>query len=40
MGIDADQQVAGRDRAQLGRPIAMDDEVKRRIDALWSELDL
>jgi 4-hydroxy-3-polyprenylbenzoate decarboxylase len=40
MGIDATNKWPGETSRTWGRPIAMDDEVKRRIDALWSELGL
>jgi 4-hydroxy-3-polyprenylbenzoate decarboxylase len=35
-----DQQVAGRDEPRMGRPIVMDDEVKKKVDAMWGELGL
>ena len=40
MGIDATSKWPGETSRNWGRPIAMDDAVKRRIDALWSELGL
>ena len=40
MGIDATGKWPGETSRNWGRPIAMDDEVKRRIDALWGELGL
>jgi len=40
MGIDATNKWPGETTRDWGRPIAMDDEVKRRIDAMWSELGL
>ena len=40
MGIDATNKWPGETQRNWGRPIAMDEAVKRRIDALWSELGL
>jgi 4-hydroxy-3-polyprenylbenzoate decarboxylase len=40
MGIDATHKWAGETSRTWGRPIAMDAEVKRRVDALWKELKL
>ncbi|HLX80453.1 MAG TPA: 4-hydroxy-3-polyprenylbenzoate decarboxylase [Burkholderiales bacterium] len=40
MGMDATHKWAGETSRNWGRPIAMDAEVKRRVDALWKELDL
>ena len=40
MGIDATHKWAGETSRTWGRPIAMDAEVKRRVDALWKELGL
>ena len=40
MGIDATSKWPGETARNWGRPIAMDAEVKRRIDALWGELGL
>jgi len=40
MGIDATSKWPGETTREWGRPIAMDEAVKRRIDALWSELGL
>ena len=40
MGIDATNKWPGETERRWGRPIAMDDAVKRRIDALWKELGL
>jgi 4-hydroxy-3-polyprenylbenzoate decarboxylase len=40
MGIDATHKWAGETSRQWGRPIAMDAEVRRRVDALWKELGL
>jgi 4-hydroxy-3-polyprenylbenzoate decarboxylase len=40
MGIDATQKWSAETTRVWGRPIAMDDAVKRRVDALWKELGL
>jgi 4-hydroxy-3-polyprenylbenzoate decarboxylase len=40
MGIDATHKWPGETARTWGRPIAMDAEVRRRIDALWKELKL
>jgi len=40
MGIDATNKVAGETDRAWGEPIAMDDAVVKRIDALWSQLGL
>jgi 4-hydroxy-3-polyprenylbenzoate decarboxylase len=40
MGIDATAKWPGETSRQWGRPIAMDDAVRRRVDALWRELGL
>jgi 4-hydroxy-3-polyprenylbenzoate decarboxylase len=40
MGIDATNKWPGETQRNWGRPIAMDEAVKRRIDALWGELGL
>jgi 4-hydroxy-3-polyprenylbenzoate decarboxylase len=40
MGIDATNKWPGETQRSWGRPIAMDQAVKRRIDALWLELGL
>jgi len=40
MGIDATNKWPAETSRTWGRPIAMDDEVKRRVDALWGELGL
>ena len=40
MGIDATHKWAGETSRAWGRPIAMDANVKKRVDALWSELGL
>jgi 4-hydroxy-3-polyprenylbenzoate decarboxylase len=40
MGIDATNKWPGETAREWGRPIAMSDAVKRRIDGLWGELGL
>src|SRR5512137_2740584 len=40
MGIDATKKWPGETAREWGRPIAMDADVKRRVDALWKELGL
>jgi len=40
MGIDATSKWPGESDRRWGEPIAMSDEVKKRVDALWSELGL
>jgi 4-hydroxy-3-polyprenylbenzoate decarboxylase len=40
MGIDATHKWPGETARRWGRPIVMDAEVKRRVDALWRELGL
>jgi 4-hydroxy-3-polyprenylbenzoate decarboxylase len=40
MGIDATGKWAGETDREWGRPISMDAGVKRRVDAIWSELGL
>jgi len=40
MGIDATNKWPGESARRWGRPIVMDAEVKRRVDALWRELGL
>jgi 4-hydroxy-3-polyprenylbenzoate decarboxylase len=40
MGIDATNKWPGETSRTWGRPIAMDAEVKKRVDALWKELKL
>ncbi|MCC6610038.1 MAG: 4-hydroxy-3-polyprenylbenzoate decarboxylase [Burkholderiales bacterium] len=40
MGIDATSKWPGETGRAWGRPIAMDEEVKRRIDALWGKLGI
>lgn len=40
MGIDATSKWLGETQRSWGRPIAMDEAVKRRVDALWEKLGL
>jgi 4-hydroxy-3-polyprenylbenzoate decarboxylase len=40
MGIDATNKWPGETDRRWGTPIAMDEAVKRRVDAIWSSLDL
>jgi 4-hydroxy-3-polyprenylbenzoate decarboxylase len=40
MGIDATNKWPGESARRWGRPIVMDAEVKRRVDALWQDLGL
>jgi 4-hydroxy-3-polyprenylbenzoate decarboxylase len=40
MGIDATSKWPGETARTWGRPIAMDEAVKRRVDALWKDLGL
>jgi 4-hydroxy-3-polyprenylbenzoate decarboxylase len=40
MGLDATSKWPGETGRTWGRPIAMDPEVKRRVDALWKDLGL
>jgi 4-hydroxy-3-polyprenylbenzoate decarboxylase len=40
MGIDATNKWPAETSRHWGRPIAMDEDVKRRVDALWGELGL
>jgi 4-hydroxy-3-polyprenylbenzoate decarboxylase len=40
LGIDATNKWPGETARRWGRPIAMDAEVKRRVDAMWRELGL
>jgi 4-hydroxy-3-polyprenylbenzoate decarboxylase len=40
MGIDATRKLPGESDRRWGETIAMSDDVKRRVDALWSELGL
>ncbi len=40
MGIDATAKWPGETSRQWGRPIAMDDATRRRVDAIWKDLGL
>jgi len=40
MGIDATNKWPGETARSWGKPIAMDTETKRRVDALWKDLEL
>jgi 4-hydroxy-3-polyprenylbenzoate decarboxylase len=40
MGIDATNKWPGETERRWGRPIVMDESVKRRVDSLWGELGL
>jgi 4-hydroxy-3-polyprenylbenzoate decarboxylase len=40
MGIDATNKWPGETAREWGRPIAMDAEVKQRVDAMWQALGL
>jgi 4-hydroxy-3-polyprenylbenzoate decarboxylase len=40
MGLDATNKWPGETQREWGTPIAMDDAIKRRVDAMWSELGL
>ncbi|UTH76490.1 4-hydroxy-3-polyprenylbenzoate decarboxylase [Chromobacterium sp. IIBBL 290-4] len=40
MGLDATNKMPGETNREWGTPIVMDDAVKQRVDALWSELGL
>ncbi len=40
MGIDATAKWAGETSRRWGRPIAMDEAVRKRVDAIWAELGL
>ena len=40
MGIDATQKWPAESERRWGRPIVMDEDVKRRVDSLWRELGL
>jgi 4-hydroxy-3-polyprenylbenzoate decarboxylase len=40
MGIDATNKWPGETNREWGTPIAMSDDVKRRVDALWPSLGL
>jgi len=40
MGLDATNKWPGETQREWGRPIVMDPDVKRRVDAMWGELGL
>jgi 4-hydroxy-3-polyprenylbenzoate decarboxylase len=40
MGIDATNKWPGESERRWGRPIVMDETVKRRVDSLWAEIGL
>ncbi|MDH4293760.1 MAG: 3-octaprenyl-4-hydroxybenzoate decarboxylase, partial [Betaproteobacteria bacterium] len=40
MGIDATNKWSAETDREWGTPIAMSDEVKRRVDAMWASLGL
>jgi 4-hydroxy-3-polyprenylbenzoate decarboxylase len=40
MGLDATNKWPGETNREWGRPIQMDDAVKRRVDTLWDEIGL
>lgn len=40
MGLDATNKWPGETTREWGRPIVMDDGVKKRVDTMWSELGL
>ena len=40
MGLDATNKLPGETHREWGRPIAMDEGVKARVDAIWEELGL
>ena len=40
MGLDATNKWPGETSREWGRPIVMDESVKRRVDTLWDELGL
>ena len=40
VGLDATNKWPGETSREWGRPIAMDDAVKRRVDAIWEELGI
>lgn len=40
MGLDATNKWPGETDREWGRPITMDEDVKKRIDKIWQELDL
>jgi 4-hydroxy-3-polyprenylbenzoate decarboxylase len=40
MGIDATSKMPGETQREWGRPIAMDDATRARVDAIWQQLGL
>jgi 4-hydroxy-3-polyprenylbenzoate decarboxylase len=40
MGIDATNKLPGETTREWGRPIAMDEATKARVDAIWQQLGL
>jgi 4-hydroxy-3-polyprenylbenzoate decarboxylase len=40
MGIDATSKMPGETQREWGRPIAMDEATRARIDAIWQQLGL
>ncbi len=40
MGLDATNKWAGETNREWGRPIVMDDGVKKKVDAMWGDLGL
>jgi len=40
MGIDATNKMPGETRREWGRPIAMDEATRARVDAIWQQLGL
>jgi len=40
IGFDATNKLAGESNRQWGRPIAMSEEIRERVDALWTELGI
>ena len=40
MGLDATNKWPGETTREWGRPIVMDDGVKKRVDAMWQDLGL
>ncbi len=40
MGLDATNKWPGETSREWGRPIVMDDDVKKRVDGMWQDLGL
>jgi 4-hydroxy-3-polyprenylbenzoate decarboxylase len=40
IGFDATNKLPGETSREWGRPIVMDDAVKRRVDEMWTELGI